>query len=242
VAADQIRAKTGALLEHSGIYEQMTAYDNLEFYGRVFGIPEIDRRSRIEELLRHMGLWERRKDRAGSWSRGMKQKLALARTLLHNPRLVLLDEPTAGLDVASAIAFREDLEKLVTQKKVTIFLTSHNMADVEKLCSLVAIIRDGRVVAQGNPEDLRKNLGKYRLKIIGRNFDDLVLQGLYEHPEVDELSRNNGQLTIELKQDCDTSALVGYLVDRGTHIDEVHREKASMEEVFIAYTGEDDGN
>ena len=102
-----------------------------------------------------MGLWERRKDRVGTWSRGMKQKLALARTMLHRPKLILLDEPTAGLDVQAAVAIREDLAALASREQVTIFLTTHNMVDAEKLCQQVAVIREGKLVAQGSPAELR---------------------------------------------------------------------------------------
>jgi ABC-2 type transport system ATP-binding protein len=94
--SDEVRARTGALLEHTGIYEQMSAEDNLEFYARIWRLPTAERQSRIKELLTQIGLWERRKEIAGKWSKGMKQKLALARAMLHRPPLILLDKPTAG--------------------------------------------------------------------------------------------------------------------------------------------------
>ncbi len=238
----QIRSQTGALLEHSGIYEQMTAIDNLEFYGKAFNLPVPERQTRIQELLTRMGLWERRNDRAGSWSRGMKQKLALARTLLHKPRLVLLDEPTAGLDVASAVAIREDLDDLVQEENVTIFLTSHNMADVEKLCNLVAIIDKGELIAMGSPEELRRQNSQFQLEIIGQNFDDRILRKIQAHSNVRSLSRQNGSLLINLYQGFESSTLITILVESGAHIDEVRRSKASMEDVFLALTkgGKDD--
>ena len=234
--ADQIRSVTGALLEHSGIYEQMTAFDNLEFYGRVFNMPLPERHARIEELLIRMGLWERRNDRAGSWSRGMKQKLALARTLLHRPRLVLLDEPTAGLDVASAVAIREDLDRLVHEEDVTIFLTSHNMADVEKLCDQVAIINKGKLIVSGSPEALRREMCQHQLEILGHNFDEGILRKIKAHSNVQSLSRKNGSIFINLHQDMGYSSLVTILVEGGAQIDEVRRNKISMEEVFLALT------
>src|SRR6476469_4778028 len=96
--ADAIRARSGALLEFAGLYERMSAEDNLDLYGRIYHMPAPARKDRIQELLTHLDLWERRRDPVGTWSRGMKQKLAVARALLHDPPLIFLDEPTAGFD------------------------------------------------------------------------------------------------------------------------------------------------
>jgi ABC-2 type transport system ATP-binding protein len=236
--ADQIRAETGALLEHTGIYEQMSAEDNLEFFGRAFRMREKARKERIQVLLTDMGLWERRTDRAGSWSRGMKQKLALARALLHRPGLVLLDEPTAGLDVQSAVAIREDLRRLADKENVTIFLTSHNMDEVEKLCDRVAVIRAGRVVAQGNPDELRVRPGSTRIEIQGRGLSAQILDLVRQNPHVAALDSDNGHLVIDLIGVADPSEIVGTLVSSGAQIEEVHRTRASLEEVFLELTGE----
>ena len=92
----EVRARAGALLEHPGLYERLSAADNLEFYGRVWRLPPAERQARRKELLRHFDLWDRRHEVVGTWSRGMKQKLAVARTMLHRPPLIFLDEPTAG--------------------------------------------------------------------------------------------------------------------------------------------------
>ena len=106
---EEVRGRTGAVLEHTGVYEQLSAEENLEFYGRVWRIPTDARRARIHELLTAMDLWDRRREKAGTWSRGMQQRLALARALLHRPSLLFLDEPTAGLDVMAATSVRDDL-------------------------------------------------------------------------------------------------------------------------------------
>jgi ABC-2 type transport system ATP-binding protein len=238
--ADQIRARTGALLEHSGIYEQMSAEDNLEFYGRAFLMPEAERQARIQELLTEMGLWERRKDRVGTWSRGMKQKLALARTMLHRPKLILLDEPTAGLDVQFAVAVREDLAALASRERVTIFLTTHNMVDAEKLCQQVAVIRDGKLIAQGSPAELQARAGKPQVEVIGRGFSDQALVLLRAHPQVVAIQKQDHHLTIDLCKETDTAALVSILVGAGAQVEEVHRSKASLEEVFLTLVGEQD--
>ena len=238
VQADQVRAHTGALLEHTGIYEQMSAEDNLEFYGRAFHIPPVEREERIRELLSHMGLWERRKDRAGNWSRGMKQKLALARTLLHRPSLILLDEPTAGLDVQSAVAFREDLESLASQQNVTIFLTTHNMTDAERLCDQVTVIREGKLVAQGAPHELRSRAGGSRIEITGHGISQDILNIIQTHPHVRAVESNNNHLIVDMLAESDAAALVSLMVSAGAQIEEVHRSRASLEDVYLSLTGE----
>src|SRR5262245_2857494 len=156
----EIRARCGALLEHSGLYERLSAEDNLRFYGRVGRMDERDLEHRIQELLTQMDLWDRRKEAVVKWSRGMKQKLAIARAVIHRPGLVFLDEPTAGLDPVAANGLRKDLAALVSQQSTTIFLTTHNMAEAEKLCNIVAVIRQGRLLAVGNPAELRACAGR----------------------------------------------------------------------------------
>jgi ABC-2 type transport system ATP-binding protein len=231
--ASEVRAHSGALLEYSGLYEQLSAEENLEFYGRTYLMPAGERRRRIQEILESIGLWERRKEPVGKWSRGQKQKLALARTLLHQPPLVLLDEPTAGLDVMSAMEVRESLASLAAQHGVTVFLTTHNMAEAEKLCSLVAVIRQGSLVALGNPDALRSRAGGPRLEIVGRNFTAAALDKLRSQPEVAAVQTNNGHLVIDLRQQTEAAPLVSLLVGEGAQVEEVHRGKATLEEAFV---------
>ena len=231
--ADEIRSRTGALLEHSGVYEHLSAEDNLEFYGRVWRLPAGERQARIKELFTHMGLWERRKDRAGTWSKGMKQKLALARVLLHRPSLVLLDEPTAGLDVVAATAIRDDLELLAAQEGVTVFLTTHNMAEAERLCSQVAVIREGKLVAIGHPDELRARAGGPRVEIFGRGFNERALTSLRARPEISMVEVENGHMVVDLRAEMDVGLMVTLMVSAGVQVDEVRRGKASLEEVFL---------
>jgi ABC-2 type transport system ATP-binding protein len=237
--AHEIRARTGALLEHTGIYEHLSASDNLEFYARAWRLPAAEREDRIKELLTHMGLWERRTDQAGKWSRGMKQKLALARALLHRPALVLLDEPTAGLDVAAAVAVREDLASLAAQEGVTVLLTTHNMAEAQELCSQVAVIRQGQLVTMGHPDELRARSGSPRVEITGRGFSPEVLDQLRARPGVERARARNGALVLDLRPDTEAAPLISLLVSAGAEIEEVHRDKASLQEVFLTLTEEE---
>jgi ABC-2 type transport system ATP-binding protein len=232
--ADEIRMHSGALLEYSGIYERLSAEDNLEFYGRVWRLPESGRKARIEELLTHMDLWERRKELAGTWSRGMKQKLAVARSLLHRPDLVFLDEPTAGLDPMAAVALREDLASLTQQGGVTVFLTTHNLAEAEKLCQQVAVIREGRLLAVGTLDELRLQAGGPSLEISGKGFKPEILNSLRSRMEIDKVEMQDGRLIVSFQEATDAAPLVNLLVSSGVQIEEVRRGKASLEEAFLA--------
>jgi len=230
--AGDVRARCGALLEHPGLYEQLSAYDNLEFYGRAWRLPPAERAARIKQLLEQMGLWDRCREPAGKLSRGMKQKLAVARALLHRPELVLLDEPTAGLDVMAAAAVRDDLVALAEQEGVTVFLTTHNMAEAEKLCSRVAVIRQGSLVALGSPDGLRAGAGRPRLEVRGKGLSAPVLDLLRSQPEVAAAEIHNSAVAIDLRPQAESARLVSLLVGAGVEVEEVRKGKASLEEVF----------
>ena len=236
---DDIRCRTGALLEHSGLYERLSAEDNLEFYGRIWHIPTDARQTRIKELLTHLGLWERREETIGTWSRGMKQKLAIARALLHNPLLIFLDEPTAGLDPIAAAALRDDLKMLTAREGVSVFLTTHNLTEAEKLCQFVGVIRQGQLLTVGRPNELRAKLGTPRVEIVGRGFSENVTASLRARPEVIKVQQHDHRLSIELRGAVDTAPLVALAVSAGAHVEEVHRENASLEEVFLTLMEEE---
>jgi ABC-2 type transport system ATP-binding protein len=231
--SDQIRARCGALLEYSGIYERFSAEDNLEFYGRVWKMSASERRSRIREVLKGFGLWKRRGEKAGTWSRGMKQKLALARTLLHRPQLVFLDEPTAGLDPVAARGLREELGTLTRDEGITVFLTTHNLAEAEKLCSKVAVIRQGRLLAEGQIDTLRnRDTGRFA-EVVGEGFSETLLAGLRRRPQVRAASLADGCLSLELETGSKMAPLVREMVAAGVAIEEVRKGRASLEEVFL---------
>jgi len=237
--ADEIRSRAGALLEHSGLYERLSAEDNLEFYGRVWHLPAAERQARIKELLTHLDLWERRKESVVTWSRGMKQKLAVARALLHRPSLIFMDEPTAGLDPVAAVALREDLMALATRENVTVFLTTHNLAEAEKLCGKVGVIRQGKLLAVGHPDELRARSGAPHVEIVGHGFSETVLALLRARPEVVAADLQNKRLLIGLRGEVDVAPLVRLIVSAGGEVEEVHKGKATLEEVFLTLMEEE---
>ncbi len=236
--AEAIRTRAGALLEHTGLYERLTALDNLEYYGRIARLTAADRRERIQELLTSFGLWDRRTEVVGGWSRGMKQKLAVARALLHRPALIFLDEPTASLDPVASAALRDDLAQLAVREGVTVFLTTHNLAEAERLCARVAVIREGKLLAVGPPDELGARKGT-RVEVRGRGFTDAVIARLKSRTEVTVEVSENGRLVLDLAEGAEMAPLVGLLVQQGAAIEEVRKEQASLEEVFLTMMEEE---
>jgi len=237
--ADEIRARIGALLEFAGLYERMSAEDNLDFYGRIYHMPAAERRARIKELLTHLDLWDRREDQVGQWSRGMKQKLAVARALFHHPPLIFLDEPTAGFDPVAAATLRNDLASLVAREGVTVFLTTHNLTEAEKLCAQVGVIRQGKLLTVGNPDELRLRKNGPQAEIVGHGFNEQTLALLRERPEVAHVELHNSHLSIELRGESEMGPLVSLIVRSGGEVEEVRRGKASLEDVFLTLMEEE---
>jgi len=231
--ADEIRLRCGALLEHHGLYERLTAEDNLNFYGRIWHLPKSDLNERMKGLLTDMGLWDRRHEQVGKWSRGMKQKLAIARTLIHRPKLVFLDEPTAGLDPMASAILHEDLSNLAQREGVTIFLTTHNLAEAEKLCQEVGVIRNGKLLAVGALNRLREQAGGPRVDVTGSNFSETAIDQIRQVEQVAEAHPENGKLVIRLKEAGAIAPLVSILVHAGAQIEEVRKDNATLEETFM---------
>jgi ABC-2 type transport system ATP-binding protein len=237
---DRVRERAGALLEHHGLYERLTAEQNLEFAGRVWHMPAGERRARIRELLDQFGLWDRREDAVGKWSRGMKQKLAVARTVFHRPPLVFLDEPTAGLDPVASAALREDLASLATGQGVTIFLTTHNLVEAERLCDLVGVIRRGQLAALGPPSSLQPN-DPGLLRVVGTGIDASVASAASTMPGILRATVQDGALEVKLADGVRPAELVAMLVARGVGIDEVRRQRQTLEEAFLELVNDNAG-
>jgi ABC-2 type transport system ATP-binding protein len=238
--SDRIRERSGALLEHNGIYERLSAEQNLDFAGRVWRMAAGERRARTRELLEQFGLWDRRAEPAGKWSRGMKQKLAVARAVFHRPPLVFLDEPTAGLDPVASAALREDLASLSSGQGVTIFLTTHNLVEAERLCDLVGVIRRGKLAALGPPESLRPNDSSL-VRITGSAIDEDAADAARAVAGVESASLQDGGLDLRLGEGASVAPVVAMLVARGVGIEEVRRNRQTLEETFLELVTEDAG-
>ena len=166
--SSEMRKKIGVILENPEHFVHMSAHKNLRYYAEIYQINNA--KERIKNNLKAVGLWDRRADLVETFSKGMKQKLAIARVLLLDPDLFIFDEPTSGLDPTAQIEIREVLLNLLSEGK-TIFLSSHNLAEVEKICTRVGVINKGKLVFLGKPRQFKrkyKNLENFYLSVVGK--------------------------------------------------------------------------
>ncbi len=228
----EIRSKVGVVLESDGLYERTSAYHNLDFHGRIWHIPAPERIARIEQSLRAFGLWERRDERVMNWSKGMRQKLAVARALLHRPPLLLLDEPFAGLDPVASVDLREHIKSLARERGVTVILTTHDLGHVEKVCSRVTVIEAGRAIASGAPEDLGKDGAMVEVSVIGQGLRKEHLTEM----QLDGLIDSFQWLEPSARLTCTRSSvprIIPELSRRGVIVEELHTIRNSLEDTFL---------
>jgi ABC-2 type transport system ATP-binding protein len=234
-----IREQVGVLLDSDGLYERLTARQNLDFFARVARLSKGDRDARIRALLEEIDLWDRRDDPVADFSRGMKQKLALARAFLHRPSLLFLDEPTAGLDTPAAVGLRSELVSLAREEGVTVFLTTHNLLEAERVCDRVAVIRQGKLLAEGPPESIRGG-GKRKLEVTATGIRPALVARLMNTPEVTGADVDpEGRLILALADGAETAPLIRLMVETGVEVSEARIAEASLEETFLALVDED---
>jgi ABC-2 type transport system ATP-binding protein len=234
----RVREAVGVLTENPSLYERLSAYENMEFFAKAYGISDNDTRaSRIKEVLEFFELWERRSNRVGTYSKGMKQKLAIARAIVHRPEVLFLDEPTSGLDPKASKNIRDLMGRLSRQEKHTILLCTHNLEDAEKLCSHVMIIDRGRTVVKGTTEELRRRIaGQPRLEIRLREIPDRVTRAVerVEYVKRVEVDKDSGRLLIELDDvEAQTPILVRSIVEEGGLVMSVRLLEPSLEEAYL---------
>lgn len=157
VDAIEVRRRTGVLTEMPGLYERMKAREYLSFFGQLYRIPEREYRRRAEDLMQRLGMLGAMDARIGTYSKGMKQKLALVRSMLHNPLVLLLDEPTSAMDPHSARLVRDSITELRDDRRAIVICT-HNLGEAETLADRIAVIRRGRIIALGTPQELKQRL------------------------------------------------------------------------------------
>lgn len=237
--AAQVRASVGVLTEQHGLYGRMPAADYLDFYGQLFGIDRGTRLARIKRLLENFGLEADRNRRIGEYSKGMRQKLALARALLHEPPVLLLDEPTSAMDPESARLVRDAIRELRSASRAIIICT-HNLAEAEELSDQIAIIRRGRIIARGSPEDLKAAFlgpAEYEVRLGAKLNGDLI--------QLPPLATRLSQGVDWLRYCTDRPQLVNpqilrSLLNQGLPVMGLYEVPRSLEDVYLRAIAADD--
>ena len=238
-----IQSQVGILTESPGLYDRLSAQYNLEFFADMYGVKDV--KGQVEKYLRLLDLWDRRDSEAGTFSKGMKQKLAIARALLHEPPVVFMDEPTSALDPEAAKTVRDFIETLRGQGR-TIFLCTHNLDEAERLCERIGVFRQ-RLIAVDTPDALRRRLfGRQTVVHLGSPAAGSEIEGLaatvralpfVEHVELlpTDDSQDGGRLVISLDDPAlHNPAIVQTLVAHGAQIQFVNELKHSLEDVYLS--------
>ena len=227
---DSLHEVIGLLTDTPGFYEKLSARRNLEYFGGFYS--NVDVEAHVEKYLKLMGLWERRESRVGTFSKGMKQRLALARALLHEPKVLFLDEPTAGLDPEAAQEVRELVKRLSNEGR-TVFLSTHNLTEAEQLCHRIAVIRT-KLLALDTGLKLRHRF--FRREVIVRLVDPsiTVVDAVRKLTFVEDVKEEDGQLIIGLiEPDKNRPELVKAIVGASGKILEVSEREHPLEDIYL---------
>ncbi len=233
----RIRQSVGILTELPGFYDNLSAHYNLEIYANLYGIS--DKRGQVEKYLRMLGLWERRDDEAGTFSKGMKQKLAIARALLHEPQILFLDEPTAGLDPEAASLVRDFIQDLRKQGR-TIFICTHNLDEADRLCDRVGVFKT-RLLVVDTPTRLRTQVfGRKVVVHLGQSSSG-YLSLIKELNFVNEVKAIDNKLVITLDEpEVRNPEIIRRLVQAGAEIQFVGELRHSLEDVYLQFVRSND--
>ena len=232
-AADsmKIRRMIGLVPDNVGLYESLTAYENLDYYGTLYGRSDSQRKESNEYFLRMLGLWEKKDALAGSFSKGMKQKLAIARALVHYPEVLFMDEPTANLDPEAAKGVREFILELKKDKK-TIFLNTHNLDEAQRVCDRIGILNT-KLMAVGTPEELEKSVRGRRTVLRLRKVDETILNAL-KKLDVRNLVQDGNTLTVDVQDpDEENADMVEAIVGAGGRVATVTVLSGTLEDAYL---------
>lgn len=226
----QIRRSIGLLTETPGLYDQLSAMRNLEIFANLYDVP--DAKGQVEKYLRLLALWDRRDDPAATYSKGMKQKLAISRALLHEPSVLFLDEPTSGLDPAASRLVR-DFIKLLRKEGRTIILCTHNLDEADELCDRIGVFKT-RMIEMGKPTELRAKLFGRRVVFHLSAMDPAYLKLFDDLPEVIDRQIVENKLVLTVTEpEQQNPELIRRLVDQGAQIQFVGELRHSLEDVYL---------
>jgi ABC-2 type transport system ATP-binding protein len=227
----KIRKIIGLVPDSVGLYDDLSAYDNLDFYGKLYKCSETQRKENIQRFLKMLDLWEKKDVAAGSFSKGMKQKLAIARALIHEPEILFLDEPTVNLDPESSKTVRDFLLELKKEKK-TIFLNTHNLDEAQRICDRIGILNT-RLMAIGTPEELEGSVMGRKTVIQLDRANDSVLNALNKL-SLGKITSDDNKLTIDVvSPEKENPAIIRAIVEAGGNVQSVSVIGSTLEDAYL---------
>jgi ABC-2 type transport system ATP-binding protein len=233
---DGVRKSIGIVFQDQSLDEELTAWENMDFHGRLYRIPADTRRERIAELMELVGLTDRKDDIVKTYSGGMRRRLEIARGLLHHPVVLFLDEPTLGLDPQTRNHLWQYIATLAKEKGITIILTTHYMEEADRLCNRVAIIDHGKIIALDTPARLKNGIGGDVVTIRSPK-PEAIVAALHE-PWVTRLEQHDGEVTICLENaELHVTRIVTLLNQEEIAIESISIHKPTLEDVFLYFTG-----
>ena len=236
---EQLHEVVGMLTQTPGLYDRLSARRNLEYFASFY--PSIESQSQVKKYLKLIGLWKRCNDKVGTFSKGMKQRLALARALVHEPKVLFLDEPTAGLDPEAAGEVRQ-LIRTLREEGRTIFLSTHNLNEAEMLCNRIAVIHT-RLLALDTPEQLRRRFFRRQIIVQLEALDAEVMEVVKKLPFVQDVREEGNQLVLELADsEHNRPELVKAIVEAGGRVIGVSEKQYPLEEVYLRLIREENQN
>jgi ABC-2 type transport system ATP-binding protein len=228
----RIRKMVGLLPENVGLYDSLSAYRNLDFFGKLYEVPDSQRRERIERLLKLLGIWERRNDAVGTFSKGTKQKIAIARALIHDPKVLFLDEPTVNLDPEASKTVRDFILDLKKEKH-TIFLNTHNLDEAERLCDRIGILKT-KLIAVDSPKNLERSLYNRKTIVHLETVTASVTESVQDLGFVKSIRTSDNKLILDMDNpERDNPALVRAVVGAGGNIQYVTELRSTLEDVYL---------
>jgi len=229
---DDLRRRVGVLLENDGLYERLSAYENLNYYAQLYSVSDIEQK--IRNLLEFVGLSDRQNDKVGTFSKGMKRRLALARSIIHDPEVLFYDEPSAGLDPEAQKMVRDLILRLSREKGRTIFLNSHDLDEVQRVCSRIAILQKGEMRAYDTVENLRKKFSKpaVEISLTDEKEAEKALDLLNSLDYVSECERDGLRITATIKGEK-ASTIISVLTRDGVRVEEARKVTKSLEDIYL---------
>lgn len=231
----EVKASIGLLPETPSVYESLTAEQNLDFFGEMYQVPAEKRARLTDQLLEAFGLEGRRRSKVETFSKGMKQRLALARTLIHDPPVIFLDEPTSGLDPESARMVRDRISEMAREARKTVFLCTHNLVEAEELCSRVAIIKSGKIIMIGSPGTLASDAARPHTYTVDlKALTEEMVASVRGLEFVLDMRAEGGRMEVDIADPEENAPdLVETIVASGGRIREFRRETRTLEDIYL---------